>query len=135
MNYDHLASVAAQWVRRVHEHSPHDNAAWLAANTTAEEREALLYVLPVWVAPRPLGALLKELRDYVDPTPDPDYVDEVAVERACDGDPVSLTWAEQKVVIARLTGAGVSSREVARRVGLAQRTVERYRARWRERVA
>ena len=42
---DRLASIAQQLAGRVRDDDPVANARWLAAVTTAEEREALLYVL------------------------------------------------------------------------------------------
>lgn len=56
------------------------------------------------------------------------YVDEIAVERACYGDPVTLTVRERAIAVARLTARGLSAREVGRRLGLAARSVQRYRA-------
>ena len=42
---DRLASIAQQLAGRVRDDDPVANARWLAAVTTAEEREALLFVL------------------------------------------------------------------------------------------
>lgn len=45
MDLARLESIAQQLVARVRDTDPHDNRRWLANTTTAEEREALLYVL------------------------------------------------------------------------------------------
>lgn len=54
-------------------------------------------------------------------------VDEVAVQRAMDGDRVPLTTPERVLAVARMTARGLSQREIARRLHRAQRTVARYR--------
>lgn len=56
-------------------------------------------------------------------------VDPIAVERAIGGERVRLTVPERAVVIHSLTIAGFSANEIATRLGVAQRTVTRYRAR------
>jgi hypothetical protein len=57
-----------------------------------------------------------------------DFLDDVAIERACAGDPVGLTSAERAEAVARLTAAGVSANEIARRLRVTGRTVTRRRA-------
>ena len=57
-----------------------------------------------------------------------DDIDDVAVERAMHGDPLVLTLPERKLAVQRLTSRGHSAVEIARRVRIAPRTVERYRA-------
>jgi hypothetical protein len=57
----------------------------------------------------------------------PTDVDEVAVLRAIRGDVVPLTVAERGLAIDQLTHAGMSAAEIARRVGVCQRQVVRYR--------
>jgi hypothetical protein len=58
-------------------------------------------------------------------------IDEVAVERALAGDGVTydkLTRAEQRIVVARLTGRGRSIRDIAAQLSTTKRTVSRRRA-------
>ena len=55
-------------------------------------------------------------------------VDPVAVEHAVCGFPVRLTVPERLLVIQQLTAKGLSANEIGARLGLAQRTVTRYRA-------
>ena len=55
-------------------------------------------------------------------------VDPVAVEQAVSGFSVRLTVPERLLVIKELTAKGLSANEIAARLGLAQRTVTRYRA-------
>jgi len=57
-------------------------------------------------------------------TPD---VDPVSVERACAGQPHQLTVAERAKAVALLTRAGYSARNIATRLGVAERTVVRHR--------
>lgn len=45
IDVDRLSSVAQQFVGRVHDDDPIANRRWLHAQTTADEREALLYLL------------------------------------------------------------------------------------------
>ena len=56
-------------------------------------------------------------------------VDPVAVERAVSGFPVRLTVPERLLAIKQLTANGLSANEIAAQLGLAQRSVTRYRAR------
>lgn len=50
--------------------------------------------------------------------PDPAYVDEIAVERACQGEQLPLTPAEQAEAVRRLVAAGADHEEAGRRLGL-----------------
>ena len=58
-----------------------------------------------------------------EPVADPDLVDEVAVERACAGDPVRLTPVERRVAIARLLKRGLTPSQAAERLGMSGSTV------------
>lgn len=60
---------------------------------------------------------------------DPDLVDEIAIERACDGHHVPLTRLERIEVIRRLHARGMSDALIAAHAGIAERTVERTRRR------
>lgn len=56
------------------------------------------------------------------------HIDEIAVERACNGDPVRLTVHERARVVGILTARGLSANAIAERLRLARRSVQRYRA-------
>ena len=56
-------------------------------------------------------------------------VDEVAVWRATQGDPVPLYRHERVAVLERLRREGLPSWEIARRLGVSTRTVDRWEAR------
>ena len=56
-------------------------------------------------------------------------VDPVAVERAIGGERMRLTVPERIAATQRLTATGLSANEIALRLGVASRSVTRYRAR------
>ena len=56
-------------------------------------------------------------------------LDEMAVERILMRSPVVSTRAERQAAVEYLARRGLSGREIARRTGMSQRTVERLRAR------
>jgi ribosomal protein L32 len=60
--------------------------------------------------------------------PDDGEVDEIAVERAMGGDAVRLTRSEQVEVVRRLADRGLSDAEIAKRLHVTAKTVERRRA-------
>jgi hypothetical protein len=65
--------------------------------------------------------------------PDPTDMDQVAVNRATDGDPLPpLTPADRLAAVNRLTAAGWSALEIARRLQITPRSVQRYRQLARE---
>jgi DNA-binding CsgD family transcriptional regulator len=55
-------------------------------------------------------------------------VDPAVVHRVLGGERMRMTAAERAVVIGKLGAEGLSSSEIAFRLGLAQRTVQRHRA-------
>ena len=57
----------------------------------------------------------------------PKDIDEIAVDRACYGDPVRLSVPERRIVSARLTRLGYTARQIGERLGVSWRTVQRYR--------
>lgn len=62
--------------------------------------------------------------------PDEDIIDEVAIGRACDGERKIarlLRTRERDVAIGRLTGRGLSIREIAVLLQMDHRTVSHYR--------
>lgn len=72
-----------------------------------------------WAPPAPLPA---------PPEISEDDVDEIAVERACAGDPVPLTRAESAEAYRRLERLGLSAREIATRLHTSRKSVERWRS-------
>lgn len=62
-------------------------------------------------------------------------VDEAAITRAMSGDPAALTLAELDVAVARMTDEGLSASQIAARLHVTGRTVERSRARSRKAAA
>lgn len=63
--------------------------------------------------------------------PDPGYVDEIAVDLACRGEPVSLTPVELAVAVHRLGTKGLSPVEIARQLHLSYSEVIAVSARHR----
>lgn len=62
-------------------------------------------------------------------------IDVVAVERAMRGEPLPLTLAERRAVVARLTGRGLSARGIAELLHTTVRTVTRLRRSTRDAAA
>jgi hypothetical protein len=60
-----------------------------------------------------------------DLSPDPFYVDIVAVERACDGERVVLTEPELAAAIRALQNRGLAIRAIAKRLNVPERDVTR----------
>jgi len=58
-----------------------------------------------------------------EPVADPNLVDEVAVERACAGDPVRLSPAERRVAAGRLLERGLTPSQAAARLSMSASTV------------
>lgn len=69
------------------------------------------------------------------PTLTDPFVDEVAVQEAIAGRRVALTDAELSAAIDRLTDLGLSTRQIADRLGTYERRVQRNRSRRRESAA
>jgi len=49
-------------------------------------------------------------------TPDPDYVDQIAVDLACAGEPTPLTDTERRAAVAALRDRGLTTAGIARRL-------------------
>ncbi len=58
-----------------------------------------------------------------------ELVDEIAIELACAGERVALTARERELAHAQLEERGYSAKEIARTLGIADRTVTRWRGR------
>lgn len=63
------------------------------------------------------------------------FVDEIAVERACAGDPVRLTRAERRAAVAALDRYGYTARVIGGRLGITMRAVQRHRLALRQQQA
>lgn len=74
-----------------------------------------------WARRSPQGTLLRAPKSR-----DP-HIDEIAVARACLGDPVVLTVPERGAAVERLTRQGMPARLIAERLGMTARNVHRYR--------
>lgn len=110
--YDELWNVQPQ------RETWHDKAAYSRAVNYANARR--------WLAPLAW--------DDIDADAEPPLVesvdgaiDEVAVDLACAGEVVRLTYAEQRAAITRLSGEGWSDSKIAERLRLAPRSVLRIR--------
>jgi len=57
---------------------------------------------------------------------DPALVDDVAVERACAGDPVRLTKAERRAAVGRLLASGLTSTQAAGRLGMSGSRISEF---------
>ncbi|MFT4284318.1 MAG: helix-turn-helix domain-containing protein [Protaetiibacter sp.] len=57
-----------------------------------------------------------------------ELVDEIAIELACAGERVALTARERELAHAQLEERGYSAKEIARTLGIADRTVAKWRA-------
>ncbi len=128
MNEDELASVAAQLVARVRDEIAEDNARWLAdACPDPMDQYRLLFVLAAAV---PDDLPWKQLTAWTRmPRVPAGTVDEIAIERACHGESVVLTPTERGLAIKKLIARGLTGVQVANRLGVHRRTVERWRRR------
>lgn len=84
-----------------------------------------------WAPPLAWDDIDTDQRPAPDGCPDRDYIDQVAVERAVQGDAIrlsNLTPAEQAEAVRRLTELGLSARAIATRLATTERTIARRRA-------
>jgi hypothetical protein len=117
---DRLAEIADEWRHRLRTEDPKDNQRWLHANTSPEDREDLLYVLGAAV---PDDRPWVSLTAWIVPRPDPQHVDEIAVERACKGEQLPLSRAERDAAIVWCKRRGLTDVATARLLRIAPRTV------------
>lgn len=120
---DPLAEIAAQLVGRVRDDEPEANLRWLRSQIQPEQYEALCFVLAAAVPRAPSWLTLTA---WTRVTP-PGSVDEIAVERACQGDPIELNRAEVQAAVEILARRGMNDRAIARTLGVSSRTVFRRR--------
>lgn len=126
MDAEQLAGLAVELAVRVRCDDVDDTADWFRAVTTEAERWALLFVqaaanpptvagfqrATAWVAKREERCL---------------SVDDVAVERAIQGQPVPLNRLERAAAVKRLHRRGASIRETAKVIGVDRRWISRVR--------
>lgn len=119
---DRLAEIALEMAERVRSELPEDVADWLMSVTDERDRFDLLFVA---VAPlqrknwmRGTAWLRRREED----------VDEVAVMRACNGEPLRLNRREQAAAVAKLTSRGVSAKRIGELLRISSRQVSRLRA-------
>jgi hypothetical protein len=133
---DHLAAVGCQLAARIRDEGPEDVAAWLLEQLPdPADRWRLLFVLaaavPVDVPWLTLTSWAHDLDPAVRPTrPAPaeaPTIDTAALERACAGEPVRLRPRDRRVVVDRLTAQGMTARQIAARLGVTIRAVQRHR--------
>lgn len=107
-------------------HRLHRAAAALCTPQHQQARSTLSNVCgPCWEA-----AIRDDERSEQDPPPVRDVVDEVAVQRAIDGDrAVRLNVSEREEAVERLARQGLSDRNIAMRLNITDRTVLRCRQR------
>lgn len=128
MNEDRLAELAVELAVRVRREDPDDVADWLLAATSERDRWQLLFAQ---AAVGPVTAEgFRRAKAWAARAADaqPEIVDEIAVERACNGEPIALTRTELLVAVHKLTDRGLGSREIAARLRTNQRQVTRFRS-------
>lgn len=126
MDEDTLAEVAEELRHRVRdEPDPEANARWLLERLPDPADRFQLHF--VQAAATPTSDWLR-LTQWTRPKPDPKLIDEIAVERACRGDRVTLTLAERRAAVKLMTKRGLSRRVIAERLGLDERVVARDRS-------
>lgn len=130
MDADTLAEIGVLFRWRIRDEAdPEANLRWLRdqlgtdQQAPVSEAERLLFVLGAAV---PTTDWLR-LTQWTRPTSDPNDIDEIAVERACHGDRVTLTRAERRAAVHRLTKRGLSGPQIAERLGMEVRLVTRDR--------
>lgn len=126
MDEDTLASIAEQLRHRVRDvDDPDENARWLLEQAPdPADWFRLNFALAIAC---PTSDWLR-LTQWTRPKPDPKLIDEIAVERACRGDRVTLTLAERRAAVKLMTKRGLSRRVIAERLGLDERVVARDRS-------
>lgn len=119
-----LFPLAVEFNNRIRADDIDDVRDWLLANTDATDRWALLFIQAA-IGP----TSVKNARQRAVWCALPEVVDEILVQRACNGDaPVSaLTTEERHQAIRVLTARGWSAKAIAARLHVAQRQVTRVR--------
>lgn len=125
---DRLAAVACELRDRVQGGEiPEETALWLlSVCPDPREQFDLHFVQAAATAKDWMRATTWARR-----APEP-IVDEVAVARACHGEQIKLNKLERQVAVARLTLRGASSNEIARKLHMSGRNVQRVQKALRE---
>ena len=128
---DRLASIACELRDRVQSGEiPEDTAEWLLAVCPDErERFNLHFVQAAATAKDWLRATAWARRP-----PEP-VIDEAAVARACHGEKVPLTREERRLAVVRLTLRGASAHQIAQKLHMSGRQVQRVQHSLREAAA
>jgi hypothetical protein len=127
---DRLAEVACELRDRVQGGEiPEETAEWLLSVTDDRDRFELHFVQAAATAKDWMRATAWARR-----APEP-IVDEVAVARACHGEQIKLNKLERQAAVARLTLRGASSNEIARKLHMSGRNVQRVQRALRESAA
>jgi DNA-binding CsgD family transcriptional regulator len=121
---------------RIRDDGPEDVAAWLLTQLPdPADRWRLLFVLAAAVPVDVPWLTLTSWAHDLDPAAKPVRaapaevapLDAAAMERACAGEPVQLQPRARRVVVDRLTAQGLTAPQIADRLRVSVRTVERHR--------
>lgn len=130
MDVDRIAEIADQLRHRVRDQYPEEYGAWLAQQCPdPQDWWRLVFVLAHAV---PAGPGWLKLTAWTRPKAKPDHIDEIAVERACRGDKVTLTAAERRRAVEVLIRRGLSYQAAADRLHMHPRTVSRLYSKTKE---
>lgn len=137
VDVDRLAEVAAQLAGRVRDERPEDVAAWLLAQLP--DPLDLWRLLFVQAAATPVDVPWLTLTSWAHglderatvaasvPAELDDLDDAIELDRAAAGTPVWLKPRDRRVIVERLTGQGLTARQIAGQLGVTVRTVQRHR--------
>lgn len=121
---DRLAEVAVELRDRVQGGEiPEETAEWLLAVCPDPREQFDLHFIQAAATAKDWQRATAWARRVPEP-----IVDEVAVARACHGEPVPLTRLERAEAVRRLTKRGMGAKEIARRLRMSMRQVQRLRA-------
>ena len=121
---DRLAEIAVELRDRVQGGEiPEETALWLLAVCPDPRDQFDLHFVQAAATAKDWMRATAWARRPVEP-----IVDEVAVARACHGEEVPLTRLERVEAVRRLTKRGVGAKEIARRLRMSMRQVQRVRA-------
>lgn len=136
MTEDQLAELAMEFTRRVRSGAdPDDTGAWLLSETTEADRWALHFVQAA--VGRTSEDEFRRVTAFAR-VKQPEFVDDIAVERACHGERLALNRLELAAAVKRLTKRGLSVAATARLLRISERRVVRMtrsEAEWAREVA
>jgi len=123
---DRIAQLALEFAGRIRLHDPDDVADWYRA-LTEQEQWALTFTLGA-VAPTTEATFRFAKRWAAKAVENREYVDDIAVERACRGEAIQLNRLEKAAAVKRLARRGVSVHVTEKLIGVHARTIRRIRA-------